>query len=110
MLMGLWFAAEQTSVFVCDPEGPLPGGSITATATAVATATATAFAQAIASASVQCLAGVESILLQTAVLCSRLGVVKGLFCSNLLSNAAPYRPYNKPRCKIQPPLNCSMPI
>eukprot|EP00892_Ulva_mutabilis_P008869 jgi/Ulvmu1/6354/UM029_0062.1 len=48
--------AEQTSVFVCDPNGPLSGGSVTATAQAIAEASATAVASAIASVTVQCFA------------------------------------------------------
>jgi len=44
-------------VFVCDPNGPLQGGSVTATASAIASASATAFASAIASVTVQCYAG-----------------------------------------------------
>ena len=44
-------------MFVCDPNGPLQGGSVTATASAIASASATAFASAIASVTVQCYAG-----------------------------------------------------
>lgn len=44
-------------MFVCDPEGPLPAGSVTSTAEEIAEATVTACASAVASASVDCASG-----------------------------------------------------